>query len=119
MGKYLQFQQEFTSQLPLFDVADIQFPLSTSFMRIVDRTGRRVKLAGGNWSGGHAKRHCVGGLDRRPLKELCMDIRDKFGMNCVRLTFSLQLFKDNNFIDRELIKKNPNLFGKTASEIFD
>jgi hypothetical protein len=31
-------------------------------MRIVDATGHRVKLAGVNWSGGHAERHCVGGL---------------------------------------------------------
>jgi hypothetical protein len=37
-------------------------------MRIVDETGRRVKLAGVNWSGGHAERHTVGGLDYRSLK---------------------------------------------------
>lgn len=119
MTNYLRLQQEFTAQTPLFDVADIQFPLSTKGMRIVDRTGRRVKLAGGNWSGGHAKRHCVGGLDRRPLQGLCKDIREKFGMNCVRLTFSLQLFRENNHVDKQLIKENPNLFGKTASQIFD
>jgi hypothetical protein len=28
----------------------------------VDATGRRVKLAGGNWSGSHLTRHCVDGL---------------------------------------------------------
>jgi len=83
-------------------------------MKIVDATGRRVKIAGANWSGGHMKRHCVGGLDRRPLNELCKDIRTKFGMNCVRLTFSLQLLRDNNVIDNSLISKNPNLFKKTA-----
>ena len=66
---------------------------------IVDRTGRRVKLAGANWSGGHAQRHCVGGLDKRLLKDLVKDIKHKFGMNVIRLTFSLQLFKDNNVID--------------------
>ena len=58
-------------------------------MAIIDSTGRRVKIAGGNWSGGHAARHCVGGLDNQELKKLCKDIRTKFGMNCVRLTFSL------------------------------
>jgi hypothetical protein len=36
-------------------------------MAIVDMNGRRVKLAGGNWSGGHASRNCVGGLDKKPL----------------------------------------------------
>jgi hypothetical protein len=88
-------------------------------MKIVDATGRRVKIAGGNWSGGHAKRHCVSGLDRRPIREMIRDIRDGLGMNCIRLTFSLQLFKDNNFIDKQLIKNNPEFYGKTATEIFD
>lgn len=40
-------------------------------------------------------------------------------MNSVRLTFSLQMFYDNNVIDQKLIKANPNLFGKTSMEIFD
>ncbi len=58
-------------------------------MKIVDSRGIRVKLAGGNWSGCHMKRHCIGGLDCRPLVDLCRDIKHKFDMNCVRLTFSL------------------------------
>lgn len=115
MKTYVELQRQFTAETPLFDVKDIKFPLSTKGMKIVDATGRRVKLAGGNWSGGHAKRHCVAGLDRRPLRDLVKDIRDKFGMNCVRLTFSLQQFRDNNFIDKDLIKANPDLYGKTAS----
>lgn len=53
--------------MPLYDIKDIEFPLSTQGMKIVDNKGRRVKLAGVNWSGGHAKRHCVGGLDYRTL----------------------------------------------------
>jgi len=44
-------------------------------MSIVDATGRRVKLAGVNWSGGHAERHCVGGLECRSLKEISRHIR--------------------------------------------
>jgi hypothetical protein len=68
MLNYLRLQKEFKEELPLFDVEDIKFPLSTKNMKIVDATGRRVKLAGGNWSGGHMKRHCVGGLDKRPLR---------------------------------------------------
>ncbi len=96
----MRLQKEFIADEPLFNVQEIKFPLSTQGMRIVDCTGRRVKLAGGNWSGAHARRHCVGGLDKQPLRALCRDIREKFGMNCVRLTFSLQLFRDNNFIDK-------------------
>lgn len=45
-------------------------------MKIVDQTGRRVKLAGTNWSGGHAKRHCVAGLDRLPLAQMCKKIKE-------------------------------------------
>ena len=40
-------------------------------------------------------------------------------MNVVRLTFSLQLFYDNNIIPDNLISANPQLKGKTAMEIFD
>ncbi len=62
MNKYEKLQKDFKSQVPLFDAEKIKFPLSTSGMKIVDATGHRVKLSGGNWSGGHAERHCVGGL---------------------------------------------------------
>lgn len=31
-------------------------------MKIVDATGRRIKLAGGNYAGSHMIRHCVNGL---------------------------------------------------------
>ncbi len=86
---------------------------------IVDNRGQRVKLAGGNWSGGHMARHCVGGLDYQPLKKMCHEIRHKFEMNCIRLCFSLEMFYKNNIIDRELIRENKVLHGKTALEIFD
>ena len=53
MNQYNLFTWEFIKQEPLFYAQDIQFPLSTKGAMIVDATGRRVKLAGGNWSGGH------------------------------------------------------------------
>jgi hypothetical protein len=40
-------------------------------------------------------------------------------LNVVRLTFSLQMYFDNNVVDNKLISANPNLFGKTSMEIFD
>jgi aryl-phospho-beta-D-glucosidase BglC (GH1 family) len=88
-------------------------------MKIVDSTGRRVKLAGVNWSGGHAERHCVGGLDCQPLKKMAKYIKEVLDFNVVRLTFSLQMFYDDNFVDQKLIKANPELFGKTSMQIFD
>jgi len=40
-------------------------------------------------------------------------------MNCIRLTFSLEMFYRDNEIDESLIKANPRLYGKTAMQIFD
>ena len=110
---------EFLSEQPLFHVEEIKFPLSTNQMKIVDATGRRVKLAGGNWSGGHMCRHTVDGLECRTLREIAEHIRFKFKMNCIRLTYSLQLYFDNNVIDRKYLLANPDLIGKTSMEIFD
>ena len=64
-------------------------------------------------------RHCVDGLECRPLQDIVNDIKNKFKMNCVRLTYSLQLFYDDNVIPEQFIKANPDLKGKTAMEIFD
>jgi hypothetical protein len=63
MARHAALLGEFISEEePLYHVEDIKFPLSTDNMKIVDETGRRVHLAGGNWSGGHMCRHCVDGL---------------------------------------------------------
>ena len=53
MNNYSLHSWEFVKEAPLFYAEDITFPLSTRGASIVDATGRRVKLAGGNWSGGH------------------------------------------------------------------
>jgi hypothetical protein len=44
-------------------------------MKIVDNTGKRIKLCGANWSGCHAERHCVGGLDYQVLKDIVQYIK--------------------------------------------
>ena len=69
MEAYRSLSHEFIkAEEILFDAEEIQFPLSTSGMKIVDARGKRVKLAGANWSGGHMERHCVSGLEYRPLR---------------------------------------------------
>lgn len=98
--------------------AEIQMPLSTSGSSIVDRTGRRVKLACVNWSGAHLSRQCVSGLEYRKLSELCREIK-AMGFNSVRLTFSLQMFYENPVIPNKFLTANPELFGRRAMEIFD
>jgi endoglucanase len=46
-------------------------------------------------------------------------IKDVLDFNVVRLTFSLQMFYDDNVVDQKLISANPDLFGKTSMQIFD
>lgn len=40
-------------------------------------------------------------------------------MNVIRLTFSLQLYFDNNVVPEKLLSANPELVGKKALDIFD
>ena len=40
-------------------------------------------------------------------------------MNCIRLTFSLQLIYDNNVVDSKYLRGNPELIGKKALDIYD
>lgn len=119
IGEFHQHMMHYHSKEVISKASEIKFPLSTHHAAIVDETGKRVKLAGTNWSGGHMSRHCVDGLECRPLKDIVVDIRDKFKMNCVRLTYSLQLFYEDNVIPEQFIQANPDLKGKTAMEIFD
>lgn len=119
MEDYYAMEKEFLEGDPLYDAEKIAFPLSTKNMAIVDATGKRVKLAGVNWSGGHAERHCVGGLDYQKLADICKIIRKDLDLNSVRLCFSLQMYFDNNVIEERHIKANPDLYGKTSREIFD
>jgi hypothetical protein len=90
----------------ILNTEEIIFPLFTEKSKIIDGRGRRVKLAGVNWSGAHMCRHCVDGLEFRKLRDICREIRS-LGFNCVRLTFSLQLFFDNNQIDKKFLRANP------------
>lgn len=64
-------------------------------------------------------RHCVDGLEFRKMRDIAMDIRYKFQMNCIRLTYSLQLYFDNKPVPAKYLSANPELIGKTGMEIFD
>lgn len=114
MARHSELVADFRSHSPLFNIEDVKFPLSTRGIKIVDATGRRVKLAGGNFSGAHMCRDCVDGLECRPLRDIAMDIRYKFKMNCIRLTYSLQMFYDDKPVPEKFLKANPELIGKTG-----
>ncbi len=62
MINHSAYTLDFVKETPLFDPEEIKFPLSTQGAKIVDSTGRRVKIVGGSWSGAHMCRHCIDGL---------------------------------------------------------
>lgn len=111
------YEQHFRT-IPQLGGAQVQLPLSTSGACIVDRSGRRVKLASINWSGAHMCRHCISGLEYRRLADLCKEVRS-MGFNCVRLTFSLQMLYENPVVPSKFLTANPELIGKRAMDLFD
>jgi endoglucanase len=112
------YEMNFRTGPVLTRTEDISFPLSTFGSKIVDRSGRRVKLACVNWSGAHMCRHTVSGLEFRKLADMCREVRS-WGFNGIRLTFSLQLFFKNPVIPEKYLTANPELLGLRAMDIFD
>lgn len=51
---YAMHEVDALAENALFDSEKIFFPLKTKGASIVDNCGHKVKLAGANWSGGHA-----------------------------------------------------------------
>ena len=92
--------------------------LQTQGRWIIDRQGRRVKLASVNWSGAETRAYTVGGLDVRRLDDLAALIRQG-GFNSVRLPWSNQLVEDNPVVPATYLRANPQLQGKRALVVLD
>jgi endoglucanase len=60
----------------------------------------------------------VNGLDVQPISSIAAKIAE-LGFNCVRLPFALDTYFVDPLIPDATIAANPELFGKTALEIFD
>src|SRR5690242_15289635 len=93
-------------------------PLHTEGRWIVDRHGRRVKLASVNWSGAETQAFVVGGLDVRRLDDLAALIAEG-GFNSVRLPWSNQLVEDDPVVPPEYLAANPELQGQRALAVLD
>jgi aryl-phospho-beta-D-glucosidase BglC (GH1 family) len=98
--------------------SDVALPLSTCGRWIVDRNGRRVKLAGINWYGASDVRHVVGGLDKVPMAQIVQTIRT-LGFNAIRLPFSNAMLNVADPVDPAAVAANPDLRGKTPLEVYD
>lgn len=107
LRKSVETELKFKSRPAITHPQLIAYPLSTQDASIVDRLGRRVKLAFVNWSGAHMCRHCVDGLECRKLEDICDEIRANFGFNGVRLNFSLQMYFDNPVVSPKYLTANP------------
>jgi endoglucanase len=105
------------------DLADPGRPLPALPLRaegrwILDGKGQRIKLVAVNWYGAEERDYVVAGLDRAPLPELALRIRE-LGYNTVRLPWSNEMFERNPVIAEALVSKNPQLAGKRALEVLD
>ena len=96
----------------------VKLPLQTDGRWIVDRRGKRVKLASVNWFGAESAEFVVGGLDKQPLSEIVRLIR-RGGFNSVRLPWSNQLVEENPVVPDQYLAANPRLQGERALDVLD
>jgi len=92
--------------------------LSAQGAKLVDATGKEVRLTGVNWFGLETAAYAPHGLWSRNWEDM-LDQVVALGFNTIRLPFSNQLFdKDSqpNSID---FNKNPDLVGLSGLEIMD
>ena len=98
--------------------APVQPPLSASGRYIVDRSGRRVRLAGVNWYGAHEDDGVASGLERTGRRALARRIA-LHGFNSVRLPFSLWMTQQATPVPGEYLAANPDLSGSTPMQVYD
>jgi|SRR5579863_6925528 len=96
----------------------IATPLSISGRFIVDKNGRRVRLAGVNWYGASEDTGVPAGLDRIDRGALAGLIAAQ-GFNSVRLPFSVWMTRQTAPVPQQALTANPDLFGKNPLEVFD
>jgi endoglucanase len=84
---------------------------------IVDRAGRRVRIAGVTWYGMESTRWVPAGLDFQPYTGI-LDLVRSLGYNTVRLPISNQLVESNPIVT-EHIKANPQFQGVHALAVLD
>ncbi|MEZ0113791.1 endoglucanase [Catenulispora sp. EB89] len=112
-------------------------PLSTSGRYVVDATGNRFKLIGGNWDG--AQGHWTGSgsptdpaqnhagevsydvplaLDRAPIAQILADFHS-LGINTIRLPFADAMIHDTSTVPDAAVAANPQLRGRTPLQVYD
>jgi endoglucanase len=98
--------------------AGIAPPLHTDGHRIVDASGRAVRLTSVNWYGFDQKEYVAGGLDHAPLATIVGQIR-AIGVNSVRLPWANETVEHNPAVPDYAVAANPQFKGKHAMEVMD
>ncbi|MFN8532050.1 MAG: glycoside hydrolase family 5 protein [Dehalococcoidia bacterium] len=96
----------------------LRTPLHTVGGRIVDASGRPVRLRGVNWYGAEGPDFVPGGLHLRTADAIAR-LTAELGANCVRLPFSNQLVAANPLPAAEVVAGDPTLAGRPALEVLD
>jgi len=92
--------------------------LHTEGSKIVDSTGKEVRLTGVNWFGMETGTFAPHGLWERNWEDM-LDQIAALGYNVIRLPFSNELFDARSLPDGIDFKKNPDLRGLTGIQIMD
>ena len=98
--------------------AEIAPPLHTDGHRIVDASGRAVRLTSVNWYGFDQKEYVAGGLDHAPLATIIAQIH-ALGVNSVRLPWANETFEHNPAVPDYAVKANPQFKGRHAMDVMD
>jgi endoglucanase len=93
-------------------------PLHTEGTRIVDATGRSVRLTSVNWYGFDEKEYVAGGLDHARLSEIVERIRE-IGVNSVRLPWANETLERDPSPPAYAVAANPELKGKSSMRVMD
>jgi len=93
-------------------------PLRTEGADILDATGNPIRLTCVAWFAAHMERFVVDGLDLVDVDILSQNITN-LGFNCVRLTFSAEMYYRNPVVNTSAVLANPQFYDKTAMEVFD
>ena len=91
--------------------------LYTDAGNLVNASGGRVNLKCVNWYGAHQELFVVGGLEKRSAASIVQEIKS-IGANCVRLPFSIDLWRINPVPPAFAVEGDPQC-GHRAMDFFD
>lgn len=96
---------------------DAQLPLNAEGRYIVDSNGDRVKLRCANWPG-HMEFMIPEGLQHQSVESIAQSIKD-MGLNCVRLTYSIDMALDKDVTIRDSFSNAVPSINATEDEVMD